>query len=216
VSANFATVVLDVDSTLSGIEGIDWLANRRGPDVAAKIAKLTDEAMRGAIVLEDVYGARLDAIRLSLTDIEALSVEYVNKKASGSEIALRRLREGGVDVVLISGGIHQAILPLANLFHIEPGDVNAVRLRFDSDGSYLGFDTASPLTTSIGKRTLIERLNLAGPVLAVGDGATDVAMREVVDQFAAYVGFARRENVVAKADVVIESFADLAELVLSS
>ena len=214
MSANFATVVLDVDSTLSGIEGIDWLAERRGPDVAAKIGKLTDEAMRGAIPLEDVYGARLEAIRPSLADIEALGLAYVNKKASGSEVALRRLREAGVDVVLISGGIHQAILPLAHLFHIEPGDVNAVRLRFGSDREYLGFDASSPLTTSIGKRTLIERLNLAGPVLAVGDGATDVAMREVVDQFAAYVGFARRANVVAQADVVIESFADLAERVL--
>lgn len=216
MTANFATVVLDVDSTLSGIEGIDWLAERRGPDVAAKIAKLTDEAMRGVIPLEDVYGARLEAIRPSLADIEALGLAYVNKKASGSEAALRRLREAGVDIVLISGGIHQAILLLANLFHIEPGDVNAVRLRFNSDGSYLGFDASSPLTTSIGKRTLIERLNLAGPVLAVGDGATDVAMREVVDQFAAYVGFARRETVVAQADVVIESFADLAQRVLGS
>src|SRR5262249_28185501 len=63
VNALFATVILDVDSTVAGIEGIDWLAQRRGPDVAAKIAQLTDDAMRGTLPLEAVYGARLDAIR---------------------------------------------------------------------------------------------------------------------------------------------------------
>ena len=42
----FASVVLDVDSTLCGIEGIDFLAARRGPDVGERIAELTDRAMR--------------------------------------------------------------------------------------------------------------------------------------------------------------------------
>ena len=43
VTASFATVVLDVDSTLSGIEGIDWLAERRGPELAATIVALTND-----------------------------------------------------------------------------------------------------------------------------------------------------------------------------
>ena len=34
----FASVVLDVDSTVSGVEGIEWLASRRAPDVAADSA----------------------------------------------------------------------------------------------------------------------------------------------------------------------------------
>jgi predicted HAD superfamily phosphohydrolase len=78
------------------------------------------------------------------------------------------------------------------------------------------FDAASPLATSHGKRTIIEQLALPRPSLGVGDGATDVVMREVVDRFGAYVGFARRENVVARADVVVASFSDLATLVLGS
>ena len=36
--------MLDVDSTLTGIEGIDWLAERRGPDLAAEIGELTRQA----------------------------------------------------------------------------------------------------------------------------------------------------------------------------
>src|SRR5205085_3697398 len=55
----FASVVLDVDSTLCGIEGIDVLAMRRGPEVGRRIAEITDRAMRGEIALERVYGERL-------------------------------------------------------------------------------------------------------------------------------------------------------------
>jgi len=56
VTPRFRSVVLDVDSTLCAIEGIDWLARRRGPAVAAQVAALTDRAMDGAIALDQVYG----------------------------------------------------------------------------------------------------------------------------------------------------------------
>lgn len=214
MSARFATVVLDVDSTLSGIEGIDWLAQQRGPDVAAKIVSLTHDAMTGALPLEAVYGARLDAIRPTQSEIEELAVAYREHLAPGAEDALVRMHRAGVRTFLVSGGLWQAIVPMARQLGIGGADVHAVRLRFNRDGSYAGFDEASPLATSIGKRTVLDELSLVHPVLAVGDGATDVAMRDVADKFAAYVGFARRENVVAKADVVVDSFADLAALVL--
>ena len=55
----FASVVLDVDSTLCGVEGIDWLAQRRGGDVARRVRELTDRAMNGEIPLDSVYGERL-------------------------------------------------------------------------------------------------------------------------------------------------------------
>lgn len=214
MNAKFASVVLDVDSTVSGIEGIDWLAARRGPEVAARIASLTDEAMRGVITLESVYGARLEVIRPSASELAALGAAYQEHMAPGVAGVVAQLRERGVDVVLVSGGLRQAIEPLAASLGVADRDLHAVRLRFAEDGSYLGFDVSSPLTTSSGKRTVLEDLRLRRPILAAGDGATDVVMRDVADTFAAYVGFARRENVVARADVVVESFSDLADLVL--
>src|SRR4029079_8238937 len=66
----FASVVLDVDSTVSGIEGIDWLARRRGGDIATNVARGTADAMRGAIPLEEGSGPRgaprLDSAREGL------------------------------------------------------------------------------------------------------------------------------------------------------
>ena len=45
----YRSVILDVDSTLCGVEGIDWLARQRGADVAEQTALLTQRAMAGEI-----------------------------------------------------------------------------------------------------------------------------------------------------------------------
>jgi phosphoserine phosphatase len=214
MTARFATLVLDVDSTLSGIEGIDWLAARRGPEVAARITSLTDEAMRGVVPLESVYGARLDVIRPSRDDIVALSSAYREHMAVGARTAFERLRRANVHIILVSGGLRPAIEPMAASLGVSEPDLHAVGITFDAAGAYESFDVSSPLATSIGKRTLLQELRLARPIFAAGDGASDVPMRAVADRFGAYVGFARRENVVAQADVVIDSFAHLADLVL--
>jgi phosphoserine phosphatase len=214
MSARFATVVLDVDSTVSGIEGIDWLAKRRGPEIAAEVARLTDDAMRGVIPLESVYGARLATIRPSSSDIAALAAAYQEHMAPGISGALEKMRLAGAKVVLVSGGLRPAIRPMAEALGVADADLHAVEVWFDAAGNYAAFDSASPLTTSFGKRTVLEELQLARPVFAAGDGATDVAMRAVAERFAAYAGFVRRENVVAQADVVVESFAEIAAQVL--
>jgi soluble P-type ATPase len=71
------------------------------------------------------------------------------------------------------------------------------------------------MTTQLGKRALVATLGLARPTLAMGDGATDAAMRDAVDAFAAFTGFVRREKVVQSADYVVSSFSELTTLVLS-
>jgi hypothetical protein len=48
----------------------------------------------------------------------------------------------------------------------------------------------------------------------VGDGITDLAAKSVVDRFAAFTGFVRRESVVREADLEIASFAELTAFVL--
>ena len=205
-------MIFDVDSTLCGIEGIDWLADRRGATVGARVTELTDRAMRGEIALDAVYGERLRLVRPTRSDISALADAYLASIAPGASDAIARLRQGGTRVVLMSGGIREAILPVADLVGIADHDVHAVSVRFDSADAYSGFDSASPLATATGKRTVAESLRLPPRVLAVGDGATDLAMRPAVDAFAAFVGFVRRDSVVRAADYVVESFEQVVEL----
>ena len=91
-----------------------------------------------------------------------------------------------------------------------------VSVRFDALGAYAGYDATSPLTTAKGKSQVVAALKLDAPILAVGDGATDLAMRDVVDAFVAFTGFVRRSTVVERADAVASSFADLERVVLLS
>lgn len=216
----FASVAIDVDSTLRGIEGIDFLAARRGGDVGARIAALTDRAMRGTVPLESVYGERLTIVRPTVADVEALADEYRESLAPGAAAAIAAIRNAGVRPILISGGVRQAIAPVARALGFADHDLFAVSLTFDSAGNYMTYDMHSPLATQRGKPELVARLAAEGklrrPILAVGDGATDVPLRSIADTFAAFTGFARRETVVANADVELGSFAELEKLVLQA
>ena len=210
----FASLVLDVDSTLCGVEGIDWLAARRGPEVGARIALVTDRAMNGELPLEAVYGERLSIIRPTLDDVRALAEVYAASVAPGAAETIARLRALGLRIVLVSGGIRQAIEPVARALGFDRASLAAVSLEFDQSGEYASYDTRSPLASQTGKEQVVRALELPRPVLAVGDGSTDIPMRRSADALAAFVGFARREPVVDAADHVVSNFAEIERLVV--
>lgn len=239
-AARFRTVLLDVDSTLTGVEGIDWLAARRGPEAAAAVAAMTERAMRGAIALDAVYGERLALVRPGRDDLAALTHAYADALAPGAAAAVARLRAAGVRLALVSGGLRQAILPAVRALGFAYADVHAVDVVLDPGGAYVGYDAGSPLATQRGKGAVARALlggalgggdaldtgatgpgalgaALPTPALAVGDGSTDLALRGpgACDALAAFTGFARREAVTAAADFVVASFDEIAALVLA-
>ena len=210
----YASVVLDADSTIAGIEGIDWLAARRGAAVQQQVEELTARAMNGEVALEAVYERRLAIIGATAADLLALSAAYLATIASGAREAILALHEAGVAVYVVSGGLRPALLPMTRSLGIADARVHAVEPVVGADGCIRGA-AATPLLTQAGKAAVVAALQLARPALAVGDGATDAAMRPAVDAFAAYVGFVRRDAVVARADIVLESFAGLVALVVA-
>ena len=207
-------MVFDVDSTLSGIEGIDWLASLRGPEMRAWSSSLTERAMKGELPIEAVYGERMKAVRPSARDIEELAREYVDRIAPGAKAVLADLRENGIELVMVSGGLREAIIPLAWELGVAERFLYAVSVFFDEKGEYAGFENTSPLTRQQGKRITVQAMSLKGPTLAVGDGMTDCEMKPVVTNFAAFTGFTRRDPVIERADFVVENFADLRDLIL--
>ena len=215
---SFASVVIDVDSTLCGVEGIDFLAERRGPDVGRKIVELTDRAMTGEIPLEAVYAERLTIVRPTLADIHALAKAYIESVAPDAANAIAAMRSAGARLALVSGGILQAILPVARELGFANDEVHAVSLRFANDGAYASIDEPAPLAAQRGKPEVVSGLLATGrlvrPLLAVGDGATDAMLVGVADKFAAYTGFARRASVIARADLETRSFDELKRQVL--
>ena len=221
LGGRFAAVVLDVDSTLTRLEGIEWLAERRGPDIARAVAAMTQRAMEGTIALDSVYGERLALVRPSRMDIAALADAYEQAVMPGVRNALGVLRAAGTRMVVVSGGLRDAVVPFAASLGFPDRDVFSVTVRFAADGSYAGFDAASPLACRGGKPNVVRALGLPRPVIAVGDGSTDAELKTVggdtgpaVDAFAAFVGVAARAPVVAVADVVVHRFSELPDVVL--
>lgn len=212
----FASVVLDVDSTLCGIEGIDWLAERRGEEIARRVASQTNRAMRGEVPLEEVYADRLATVRPRREDVDALGHAYIDTLAPGAAAAVASWRKRGVRVVLVSSAIRQALLPVAQHLGLGADEANGVDVQFDANGVYNGFDRSSPLATAVGKREIVAGLDLPRPILAVGDGSTDVAVRGTADAFAAFIGFVTRPAVTAQADFVAASFDELNAVVLGT
>jgi phosphoserine phosphatase len=210
----FKSIVFDVDSTLSGIEGIDWLAAQRGPDIEAWSASLTERAMTGELPIEAVYGERMGKVRPRKTEIEELGRIYVERIARGAREMFAELRQCGIEAVMVSGGLREAILPLAQELGVDASKVHAVSIYFDDRGGYAGFEEGSLMTRQNGKRQTVRDMGLRGPILAVGDGVTDSEIRPVVDGFAAFTGFTRREPVIQRADYVVENFDQLREIIL--
>ena len=212
----FRSVVLDVDSTLSGIEGIDWLAARRSPEIGERVARLTAEAMAGKRAIEEVYRARLELVRPTSEELAELAEAYWQEGAPDARDTIARLTAAGVRIEIVTSGLREAVAPFAARLGLAESRVHAVPITFDARGGYSSFDSSASLCVQGGKRVVAESLDLEKPVLAVGDGVTDAEIRPVADEFAVFTGFIRREPVVAIADHVVESFAELEQLVLGT
>ncbi len=195
----FRSVIFDCDSTLSTIEGIEELAREHRAEVEA----LTEEAMRGAIPLEQVYGRRLELVRPPRGRVLALGQRYIETLVPDAKETVAALLEEGVHVRVISGGLRPAVVLLARHLGIDEKLVAAVDVFFTDNGSYAGFEQDSPLAAAGGKRRVIESWDIPRPSLMVGDGATDLEARPAVDAFAAFAGVVYRAPVAANADYVI-------------
>lgn len=208
----YATVVFDVDSTLSAIEGIDELAEAAG--MRKEVSALTNQAMRGEIKLESVYKGRLDAIAPSKAAVEKLGKKYVKRALPHSRELVRALDRLGKRVCIVSGALEPAVRMLAEHLDIPLSGVFAVPIRHGPEGEYLGFDESSPLARSGGKIAFVRALAEArrGGLALVGDGVTDLEAAAHASRFIAFGGVVKRKPVFEAARVTCER-NDLAALV---
>jgi phosphoserine phosphatase len=189
----------DCDSTLSAIEGVDEFARLRGEECFRQSEQMTRDAMEGLIPLEQIFGKRLELIRPDQADVAKIAELYVREIEPTARATVAAAKAAGWTPVIISGGFVQAIRPLADLLGIER--IEAVALQFDAAGRYAGF-TPHPASRRGGKPEVVRQLRAElGPqrVIAVGDGASDLEMRDEVDLFVGFGRYAERAAVKAGA-----------------
>lgn len=200
MKTKYRFVFFDVDSTLVTIEGIDVLANGN-----PEVVRLTEAAMNGDIAIDEVYGRRLEIIRPTKEDVEALGRQYVSALVAGAKETIAALRDAGAHLHLVTAGIAQAIAPLAAELGIAPANVHAVALQFDEAGQYEGFDQRSLLTRNGGKELVVRAIlsRSKGTSAFIGDGVSDLETKPVVDLFLGFGGVHIRERVEQNADVYV-------------
>jgi phosphoserine phosphatase len=196
---SFEVICFDCDSTLSKIEGIDELARRVG--LAEEMSKLTDLAMNGVVPLEAVYGQRLDTIKPDRDSLDWVAELYIAEIVDGVKDLFEILLARGKTVHIISGGLRQAIMPLAAYLGVPESHVHAVDIYFNDDGSYNGFDVDSPLARAGGKAQVVGGLNTQGSIAMVGDGKTDMEAKQAGAFVIGFGGVADRQIVRELADV---------------
>jgi phosphoserine phosphatase len=195
-------VCFDCDSTLTAIEGIDWLAERAG--AGREVAAMTRRAMDGEVPLESVYAARLAAVRPGPEDLTALADAYSDHVVEDARDAVAALSAAGIEPWVVSGGLLAAVLPFAASLGFEPGRVVGVPIRW-SEADPWAAAAAHPLASTSGKRGVVARLAPHAQVALVGDGASDVTARDEVDFLIGFGGVVRHERMHAAADAWIDA-----------
>jgi phosphoserine phosphatase len=199
---SYEVICFDCDSTLSRIEGIDELARRYG--LFEQVAALTDAAMNGELTLDEVYSKRLELIKPDQAAIDWLAQLYIDEMVEGVVETVNTLHAQHKTVHIISGGLRQAILPLAEKLGIPEQRVHAVDVLLDEQGNYVDFARQSPLAVNGGKATVCRELRLSHAALVmVGDGKTDLEAKQAGAFMIGFGGVVSRPIVQQQADVFV-------------
>jgi phosphoserine phosphatase len=168
-------LVADMDSTMITVECIDELADYAG--IKARIAEVTERAMRGELDFAEALDARVALLAgLEESAIDRCLAERV-KLMPGAEALVKTMRARGALTILVSGGFTRFAEPVGAQIGFE----RVIANRLLIEDAMLTGKVAKPIVDSATKETTLlnamaERGLKPEETLAVGDGANDLAM----------------------------------------
>ena len=197
-------VIFDFDSTIIRCESLEEILRPRLEGDSAKMAQIeeiTRLGMEGAIGFKESRFGREGARWLT----------------SGMEALIASLHRRGLQVWIVSGGLREAIVPVAAHLGIRAERVLAVGLQWRTDGSFAGIDPDDLFSVSKvdGCRAFFGPTDRPRPIrIGIGDGMTDFALLDagLVDRFIAYTEHVRRPAVVATGQPEAGDTKELARL----
>ncbi len=205
--------IIDFDSTFTKVEGLDELANialagsANQEKIVQQIRSLTEQGMNGEITFSEALSQRIALLKANRTHIDKL-VDFLYTQVSESfQRNEKFLREYADNILIISGGFKEFIVPIVTSMGIKEANVYANTFVFDAEGNIVGVDENNVLAHEKGKVKLLGSLNLDGDIYAIGDGYTDYELRAsgLANRFYAFTENVEREKVTAKADHIVPS-----------
>lgn len=205
--------VIDFDSTVTQVEGLDELAaialkgQADGAEIVKKIKALTDAGMSGEISFSEALKSRIELLKANKSHIEIL-IDFLKTKISDSFLRNKSfLKEYNADIYIVSSGFKEFILPITQSLGLKDENVYANTFTFDEEGNITGVDQSNVLAQTGGKIKLMESLKFEGHISVIGDGYTDFEIKKAgfADRFYAFTENVERPKVVAEADFAIKS-----------
>ena len=193
-------LLADMDSTMIGQECIDELADEAG--IKAHVAAITARAMNGEIEFEPALRERVSLLKgLPVSVIEHVIGTRITLTPGGREL-VQTMRANGAYTVLVSGGFTAFTSRICSMIGF---DENRANVLLEVDGILSG-EVAEPILGKQAKLDTLEetaaRLDLSPEdVMAVGDGANDLAM---IERAASGVALHAKPAVAAQARMRID------------
>ncbi len=210
-------VIFDFDSTLIGCESLEEILSAsfaQRPELEEAVRAVTVLGMEGEIDFQESLRRRLALAQPTLAQVRAFGERAGAWLTPGFDRVIDDLRRRGVETRVVSGGLQEAIEPLAGRLGIPAQRVHAVRLKWAEDGAFAGIDPGDPF--SVSKMAGVKPLagDWPAPRIAVGDGFTDYCLHRdgFADHFIAFTQHVRRQAVTRTGAPEARNAAELARL----
>lgn len=202
------SVVLQVDATVSTIDGLAWLVGQRDEATRSRLDALHREAVADHWSWSELSRGRLAVLRPRRAEIIELGSAYLEALAPGVIDAAARLRRAGVALSLASDVAADALFGVAHALGVAPSALRAPRLRFDALGAYVGCELPAEQEDD----SALARHESSGTLFV---GTRRPVMFASLDShaFVAFSGVVAVEG-SAQAEATLESFAELITLLL--
>lgn len=168
-------LIADMDSTIINCECIDELADVAG--IKAKVSAITERAMRGELEFSAALRERVAMLKgLPLAALQRVYSERIRLNP-GAKSLVATMRKNGARTLLVSGGFSFFTSRVAKDAGFDAEQANTLL----DDGAALTGLVREPILGREAKLTALEKALTdhaitATDVLAVGDGANDLAM----------------------------------------
>jgi phosphoserine phosphatase len=165
--SGFKLIAMDMDSTLLAIESIDEIADMQ--QIKPQVAAITVQTMRGEISFEESLTRRTALLRgVHQDDLQKVYDERV-KLSPGAERMLQLAKQSGIKTMVISGGFTFFTERIKTKLQLDFAAANVLEIENDRlTGKVVGEIIGREGKAQLG----IQREQ----VIAIGDGANDLAM----------------------------------------
>ncbi|MXS82225.1 phosphoserine phosphatase SerB [Nitrosomonas oligotropha] len=173
--SGFKLIAMDMDSTLLAIESIDEIADMQ--QIKPQVAAITVQTMRGEISFEESLTRRTALLRgVHQGDLQKVYDERV-KLSPGAERMLQLAKQSGIKTMVISGGFTFFTERIKTKLQLDYAAANVLEIENERlTGKVVGEIIGREGKAQVLKQVCTELGIPREQVIAIGDGANDLAM----------------------------------------